>query len=345
MALTRRKDGRFVKKKTINGKVVYFYSNESTSKKAEKDIEQQFINYSEKENQGITIAQLCEEWEEWEYPQIKYQSMERYKSHVRRFKEFFNDLYIKELTAQSIDHFLNSLCVLQFSTKTIKDQFGIVRQILKYAIIKNYIDTDPSEFLSAPKGVAKKERCALTDEAINLIKSDTATEFGKIANFLLYTGLRKGELLALTYADIDYNNSRIFINKSVEYVSNSPRITTPKTNNGVRIVPLPNILKPLIVKGKHLDSDVIFNHNNQIYKKSYFREHWNMHCKKLGIVATPHQLRHTYATMLFEWNISEKDVQTIMGHSDISITHNIYTHLRESHMNKTTNEINNHINF
>ena len=77
--------------------------------------------------------------------------------------------------------------------------------------------------------------------------------------------------------------------------------------------------------------------------KSYFREHWVKHCEKIGINATPHQLRHTYATMLYEWNISEKDAQTIMGHSDISITHNIYTHVRESHMTNTIENINERI--
>ena len=341
--LTRRKDGRFLKTKTINGKKIFFYSSEPTEKRAEKDITKQMIEYAAKESIGKKLLKVCDEWEEHHYKNVKAQTEERYKSYVKRFNNFFEDEYIKKIEAADIERFLQSMVFEQLSTKTIRDQFSIVKQIMRYSVIKKYITTDPTQYITPPKGKPKVVREALTEEDVKKIKSDRFSDFGKIAFFLLYTGLRKGELLALTYGDIDYNNSTIHITKSVEYIGNKPNLSTTKTQAGVRTVPLPDIIKPIVKIGKHKKPDIIFNENGGYMHKSYFREHWVKHCEKIGINVTPHQLRHTYATMLYEWNISEKDAQTIMGHSDISITHNIYTHVRESHMTNTIENINERI--
>lgn len=338
--LTRRKDGRFVKTKTINGKKIFFYSSEPTEKKTERDIDRQMMEYAEKDSVGKKLSEVCDEWETRHYKTVKAQTEERYKSYVKRFNAYFSDEYIKKIEPADIERFLGAMVFEQLSSKTIRDQLSIVKQIMRYSVINNYIKTDPTQYITPPKGKAKVIREALSDSDAEKIKSDRFSDFGKIAFFLLYTGLRKGELLALTYGDIDFDNSLIHITKSVEYIGNKPNLSTTKTQAGVRIVPLPDVVKPIVKSGKHKKSDIIFNENGGYMHKSYFREHWKKHCESIGITATPHQLRHTYATMLYEWNISEKDAQTIMGHSDISITHNIYTHIRESHMVTTIDNIN-----
>lgn len=338
MSLTRRKDGRWCKSKTINGKKVYFYSTQTTERKAAKDIENQMLAYSEKEEAGKLIKEIAYEWKEEHYKQIQHQTAERYNSYVERFINYFADKYIKEITAGQIELFYNSMVLDGFSSKTIKDQAGIVKMIMRYALIKRYIENDVSQYVTPPKGKPKEERQPLSPEDIEKVKSDMFSQFGQIAFFLLYTGLRKGELLALTYEDIDLKNNLITINKSVEYIGNKPNIKLPKTSSGIRKVPLPDILKPIVKSGKK--KGIIFSQDGELMHKSYFRENWVRYCKRVGINATPHQFRHTYATMLFEWDISEKDAQQILGHADISTTHNIYTHITESRMSQTVKNIN-----
>lgn len=338
--LTKRKDGRYMKTKTINGIKVFFYSSETKERKAQMDIEKQMLEYSHRETVGKKLSDVCDEWERIHYEKVKVQTMERYKSYVKRFSEFFGNKYIKKITPADVERFLHSLVLDGYSTKTIKDQASIVKLIMKFAIIKGYIKKNPSQYITPPKGREKEVREALTDEDVKRIKSDTSSDFGRIAYFLLYTGLRKGEMLALTYGDIDYKGCTVCVNKSIEYLGNKPRVGTTKTKAGVRLVPLPDVLKPIVKKGKHKSTDIIFGKDGAPMPKSYFRDHWVRYCKDIGISATPHQLRHTYATMLFEWNITEKDAQTIMGHSDIAVTHNIYTHIRTAHMEDTIKNIN-----
>ena len=74
--------------------------------------------------------------------------------------------------------------------------------------------------------------------------------------------------------------------------------------------------------------------------KRAFDMRWEHYCEQYGINITAHQLRHGYATMLFEAGIDIKDTQELMGHSDISLTRSVYTHIRDVHRTDTANKLN-----
>ena len=80
--LTKRKDGRYMKTKTINGIKVFFYSTETKERKAQMDIEKQMLEYSHRETVGKKLSDVCDEWERIHYEKVKVQTMERYKSYV-----------------------------------------------------------------------------------------------------------------------------------------------------------------------------------------------------------------------------------------------------------------------
>ena len=337
--MKKRKDGRWCKTVTIAGERVYFYSNEPTEKKAVRDIEKQMVEYRGKIERGKTFQEVADEWEDEHYKHVQHQTSSRYKSHVARAVDYFSDYYMKDISSEDIECFYREMVLKGFSTKSIKDQASIVKMIMRYALIHRYISSNIADYVVCPKGKPKEERTPLTQKDIKAVESGIFLDFGKIAYFLLYTGLRKGEMLALSYGDIDLQNSVINVNKSVEYIGNKPRIKEPKTKSGVRQVPLPDALKFMFL-GKHTKTDIVFSQNGELMKKSYFREHWMRYCNEVGITATPHQFRHTYATFLFEWKISEKDAQQILGHADISTTQNIYTHINEARIKQTTKNIN-----
>ena len=343
--MKKRADGRFVRTVTINGKRKMFYSSEPTEKKAERDIMRQMVEFEAKQQEkakGKTFQEVADEWEEEHYKHLQWQTEHRYKSLVARLTDYFNDIYIRDITAKNIDIFLDNMAHNQFSTKTIRDQSSIIRMIFRYAIVNGYISSNPAEYIKPPKGKPKQERQPLTYEEMKRVENGIFREFGFLAYFLLYTGLRKGEALALTYGDIDMENNKIKIDKSIEYIGNKPNVKCPKTSSGNRVVPLPANIKKMLAKNKK-NSDIVFSQNGTYMRKSYFREHWVRYCKEIGINATPHQFRHTYATFLFECGITEKDAQVILGHSDITMTHNIYTHVREDRISKTCDILNKNI--
>lgn len=156
---------------------------------------------------------------------------------------------------------------------------------------------------------------------------------------ILYTGLRKGEALALTYEDIDFTNNVIHITKSVYHESTSPKIKSPKTAAGVRTVP---ILAPLIDKLPAKGKGYVFSTDGgkTPLKHDEYNTMWETYSAKTGITCTAHQLRHSYATMLFECGIDVKDAQDLLGHSTAAMTQDIYTHIRETHRQQTAQRLN-----
>ena len=165
-----------------------------------------------------------------------------------------------------------------------------------------------------------------SDQDIEKIKKSTACSFGMFAYFALYTGLRKGELLALTWEDIDLKSRTICVNKSIYNDHNIPKIKKPKTENGIREVPLLNRLYEKLTPGK----GIVFSVNGKHMTESQYGDYWERYCKESGVQCTVHQLRHAFTTMLFENDIEIKDAQKILGHAQASTTQDIYTEIRKS---------------
>ena len=142
------------------------------------------------------------------------------------------------------------------------------------------------------------------------------------------------------YNDINRNNKTIQINKTVIFQNGKPTIQMhTKSTAGDRIVPLlPPLEEALNPKGK----GYIFNIDNEPICQSRFIRLWDNYRKNHNIELTPHQLRHAYATILYEAGIQVKDAQALLGHASAEITQEIYTHISENQQNKTFTQL---INF
>ncbi len=340
--MKKRADGRFCKKiKMPDGVTKYFYSSEPTSLKAERDIQKQLLEYHEKEEKGKKLKEVSEEWLKQHYNSLAYSTAYRYDIFLKAFNDYFSEKYIKEITAIDIEHFMKYLSARNYSSKTIKDQLSVIKMVFKYAIVHRYINNDVSAYISPAKGIPPKTREALTDDEILIVENSINCTFGLLAYFLLYTGLRKGEALALQWKDIDFENNVIHVSKTVYFESNNPHIKLPKTSAGKRDVILLECLAEKLIKGS--PDDFVFSPKKEPMNKSYFTRQWEKYKEESGLNITAHQLRHTYATILFEADIKEKDAQTLMGHSDIRVTQNIYTHIRQNRMPETANKLNDYL--
>lgn len=162
----------------------------------------------------------------------------------------------------------------------------------------------------------------------------------------LYTGLRIGELLALEWSDIDFANGEININKSCYdgkmKGGSFGRITdTPKTENSIRVIPLPKKLVPIIraMKKNSNSPYVISGKNNVIYVRSYQRS-FEMLLKKLNIKHRGfHALRHTFATRAIECGMDVKTLSEILGHKNPTVTLNRYAHSLMDHKKDMMNRL------
>lgn len=145
---------------------------------------------------------------------------------------------------------------------------------------------------------------------------------------LYYTGMREGELLALTLADIDFEKSTITINKSYQRINREDVITTPKTPKSNRVVTMPNVLaeclKAYISQCYDLDEE------NRIfpYTKYFLTHEMQRGCKKSGVKKIRiHDIRHSHASLLVEMGFSPLLIAERLGHERVQTTMETYSHL------------------
>lgn len=314
--MKKRKDGYYKVTKSINGIQKCFYGKTRAEAIRKRD------SYIDKK-ETIVFRDVAEEWFSEHSAELEYNSLKGLKPAYERAVREFGDMFVTDILPSDIAKYIKSFTAKGYADKTTRTQLGVFNMIFKYAINFKGIDMqNPARDVVIPRGLPKRKVSLPSDEDIQKVKGNVGREFGLFAYFILYTGLRRGELLALRYDDI--RDGFINVNKSVYYENNKPKIKKPKTASGIRKVPILDKLKPYIC-GK----GIIFNYNGDYLPQHIFDSKWKQYCAETGIKCTPHQLRHCYTTMLFESGVlAPKDIQHLLGHNQISTTMDIYTDIR-----------------
>ena len=142
---------------------------------------------------------------------------------------------------------------------------------------------------------------------------------------LYWTGLREGEFLALTPADIDFENRSISVSKSYQRLNSRDIVSTPKTAKSKRIVSIPEFLCSEL---KEYVQDMRQDQRIFPYIKNDLRNFLRKVCSVTGVkVIRIHDIRHSHASLLIELGLSPKIIADRLGHEKIETTLNIYSHL------------------
>ena len=332
----KRADGRLLKTMTDprTGKRVYFYG------KTEREINRKIMEYSQKIETGRSFKEISDEWWEEACPLLAYQSQKSYKPAKKRADNHFNGVPIKDIKAKDITAFLHILAAQGYAQKTIANQKLVINLICEYAIREGDIEMNPTKSAKTPKDTKKTSRTAATatDEEI-IKKSADVWLFPYIA---IMTGMRKGEILALQWKDIDFEHNIIYVTKSVYHEGDKPLIKAPKTDAGNRIIPLLQPLKEkfLTFKKRNPEHYIISDTGEQpLSNRRYITEYTHFK-NKTGVTCTAHQLRHSFATIAFECGVPVKSVQEILGHKQLSTTMDLYTDFRKKSFDDAASSLN-----
>lgn len=338
-SMKRRADGRFQKRITLpNGKSKVLYSTAKTEREAVKDFNRQMLALEAEQKNKFMFSKIADEWDtdyRKRISDINYRKNTR--AAYERIIEHFNGFYIEEMTAPVINQFINKLVLMNYSKKTVANHLSILNMIFKFAILNGYITYNVMQDIPLPQNLPQKRRKLPSDKELEIVNNHH-DGFDFLPYFLLNTGLRMSEALALNIDDIDFENKVINVNKHLIHDGNKPVIENKtKTAAGERTVILLDRVAEKIVKKKGI---LFCDDNGTPYTKGQLRNRWSKYQKKYNITLTAHQLRHGFATMLFEAGIDEKDAQELMGHSDITTTRTIYTHIRNKRREETARKLN-----
>lgn len=282
-------------------------------------------------NEGIkehnNFQRIAEEWQEEKQKTVGHTTYRTYIPTVKKLSPLF-DKSVEEIVADDVQKIINDLYVKRYS-KTILLRVRLVYgMIIDYAITKNIKATNYIKQIKVPENAIRRTRQALTDKEIEIVNNSINKPFGLYAYIMLYTGFRRGEMLALQWRDIDIKNKTISITKAIEYKHNRPYIKEPKSKSGIRKVPILDNLLPYLQNTPENKNLYIFG-GDSILSDTMIKRRWSKYTKVTGLDITQHQLRHSYATILYKAGIDPKTAQNLLGHADVQTTLNIYTHLKE----------------
>lgn len=319
---------------------------------------------------GMTVKQWSEKWLELYKADKAYNTYMMYKRTVdNHIIPNLGTIRLSALKTHHIQELLNTI-IQDGHHRTAELVKLTLHQIIQQAIIEEYIYKDVTIGLSLPKK-QKTEKRALTDAEKALIqKADLTQKERAFIDLLYYTGVRRGEALALMISDIDFVNKKVQINKNLVIKDSGSEIKhSPKTEAGNREIPMPDALvKSLKRYISNISTLYLFTQQSgEIMSRSAFRRFWDSIIDKINIAAggtkyrrkdshkkddkikplkliaddiSPHMFRHTYATNLYYAGIDVKTAQYLLGHSSIQMTMDVYTHLDENKVSDAVDKLN-----
>ena len=271
-----------------------------------------------------------------------------YQHMAKTITDYFKGAVLQEISPIDIQKYLTYLRTTYksklgkpLSAKTLRHQYGTLNLIFGYAEKNEMISKNPMRKVDSPKR-EKKPVDALTQEQATRffsLLSDCPLDFRCILHLLITTGIRRGECMGLKWKDIDEKVSTVKIERNVSYTPESGIIvSTPKTAKSIRTIPLmPSTLLLL----QQLKKQMKAKHPNTILKEAFlFPNDKDLFAPRDPNAITrrvkrfmrnndfpdlsPHDLRHSCATLLLAQGADIKSVQEILGHADASTTLNFY---------------------
>ena len=249
---------------------------------------------------------------------------------------YFGKLPLSQITPAHVRRWQNSLMAHQndqgnhYADTTLRTINNQLSAIMNYAVKYYSLSENPGRKAgSIGKGHADEMQFWTTDEFkifLEKVSDNPQARAGFLT--LYYTGLRIGELLALEYADIDFESCTISINKSYQRIKGKDVITPPKTPRSIRIVSIPEFLRNEL-KTYTVRLYGLHKHDRIFPCTRCFFEHKMMLGTKDGEVKRIrlHDLRHSHASLLIELGFSPLAIADRLGHERVETTLNTYSHL------------------
>ena len=361
----KRADGLIERCRVIDGKTRHFYGR--TAKEVQAKLDAALIEASTRRDRGDPFGEVAEAFWRAKEPCIKYGSRRGYRHKVELAKGWFEGQGMREITSTDINRELMHMAAQGYAYKSIAGQKSVLSLIWQYWCAEMHGDANPCTLLKLPQGLPQTKRRAPTEQAITDVKAHPEG-FGLCPAIMMYAGLRLGEVMALQKKDLA--DGAIRVCKAVVWHNNYPELEKPKTDSAYRTVP---ILKPLQdALGSRLDDladdDFIFGGKKPMTKSRY-QNAWLQYCIGIGHAHdsgkryktgktsvtgealykavleadfTAHQLRHEFASVLVECQISPQVAKELMGHADILTTQRWYAEAKASAVDEATRILNAH---
>ncbi|WP_369352013.1 tyrosine-type recombinase/integrase [Ligilactobacillus agilis] len=317
---------------------------------------------------NIKFGELLTEWMQLYKTTVKPSTYASAKRKVRKYiMPYFGDMYANKITLQQCQAFTNKVySLVPVASSSIN---SIIKRVLDYAIRLGIRDNNPMQYVIRPKrqpSVPDTSRHPNFYDRKELAKflntaKELSLKYYALFRLLAFSGIRIGELSALTWQDLNFKTKELNINKTLAVVERQKTIQTPKSKAGTRLISLDDetvrILKTWQLRQRKDflklgintlgNNQLIFSNDSNDYLSNSVVKNWLLRVSSRAHLPriTVHGFRHTHASLLFASGVDAKQVQTRLGHANINITLNIYTHVTKEQQSNLGDAFANYVNL
>ncbi len=346
----QRKDGRWVAQVRLeNGKKKQRYFKPDQEKEARIALRKML---NEKEQGTLptgphqTLKAYLEQWLEQRYKlaAIRIGTYDTYRAILRNhIVPSLGHIPLQKLTPQHIQAFYTKKLDEGLSTGTVKCFHAILHGALEQAVRWNLVGRNVSDLVTSPTLKRHEMQTLTPEQAQRLLEAARGRRLEALLTVALTTGMRRGELLGLHWQDIDFTEGCIHVRRSVRRLGKIGLVASePKTQRSKRKIMVPpfviDVLKQhrerLPAMREHVgtrwkEQDVVFSNKYGGYMDVAVLSHnFKRLLQRAGLPNIRfHDLRHTTASLLAKLKVHPKIVQEVLGHSNISMTLDIYSHM------------------
>lgn len=306
-----------------------------------------------------TVNEYLERWLEASYARVSRRTADGYKQVLNLYVQpVIGNRRLDQLTPLEIQELINGMTADGYSSGTVRKAHSVLRNALNQAVKWRQLPYNPAAHVDLPRIERRPPTVLSPGEADRFLEAAKESPHYALFALLLTTGLRPGEALALRWSDVDLAAGTLSVQRAVTGRDNDRRFVQPKTPRSRRAVPIPATVIGLLkehrrrqaeerlaapLEQEYEDQDLIFAgpDGRTLKYRPLVRLHFKPLLERAGLSPETrlYDLRHTCATLLLSAGENPKVVAERLGHANISMTLDTYSHVLPSMQQRATEKL------